>query len=61
MGSVDAAGSYGLNPGCLFRHGRLAVDIMHLDWRQSTQIGTRIEEFNLLLSCVSYRLPRLRL
>eukprot|EP00978_Attheya_sp_CCMP212_P021379 scaffold62313_cov33-Attheya_sp.AAC.2 len=55
MGSVDAAGSGSSNPGRLFRHGRLVVDIMHLDWRQSTQIGARIEELNLLLCCVSIR------
>eukprot|EP00978_Attheya_sp_CCMP212_P040986 scaffold229607_cov27-Attheya_sp.AAC.1 len=57
MGSVDAAGSVSSNPDRLFRHGRLVVDIMHLDWQQSTQIGARIEELNLLLCCVSYRLP----
>eukprot|EP00978_Attheya_sp_CCMP212_P027071 scaffold90231_cov54-Attheya_sp.AAC.1 len=40
MGSFDAGSSCGSNAGRLSRNGWLVVDIMHLNWQQSTQIGT---------------------
>jgi hypothetical protein len=53
MGSFDAGSSCGLNAGHLSQNGWLIVDIMHLNWRQSTQIGTQVKELNFLLWRIS--------
>eukprot|EP00978_Attheya_sp_CCMP212_P046499 scaffold395524_cov31-Attheya_sp.AAC.1 len=57
MGSFDAASSGGSNADRFFRNGWLGwfsirdtvYRIMHLDWRQSTEIGARRIEFTPLL------------
>jgi hypothetical protein len=50
MGSFDAGSSCCSNAGRLSQNGWLVVDIMHLNWQQSTQIGARRIEFTPLLS-----------
>eukprot|EP00978_Attheya_sp_CCMP212_P026253 scaffold85962_cov43-Attheya_sp.AAC.1 len=64
MGSFDAASSGGSNADRFFQNGwlgwlsRYSIPyIMHLDWRQSTEIGARRIEFTPLLCLDCHLIP----